>query len=450
MASIRLLERLLNDAVMGFLALLGFGVALAPFAFDIDARTATAFDAIEWTVVVAFILEFAVGLIAAPDRSLWIRSPWRVVDLVCILGAVASLLPAVTSAAGSSVALRLLRLGRVVAFGTLARTTVADSEQAPDAGPQPVHTRVRVCSPGRDTAMRVASWDQAMEWLARPDDRWFDVTDARRRELEVAAGRLGLPPDLLRAVLDSRSGGRFVSWDGGVAISFWLPTGISGGFPEIRREQVVVFLPKAGILTATLSPFELPGSLVPSTGENPDGRPILQKLLEFGLDLHERSFSRLDHELRVLEQTRLTAGNAEFFANVFRLRRGLSAAVADVGRYATLVQGVAERGKGFSRPDVSKITADLDELSGHFNELKENVQSLMDVHLNVKSYQMNRFMRFLAVVSFLGLIPSVAGGLLGMNVEGSPWTITLPQVAFIVTVAIAFSLYLFAVRGWLR
>jgi hypothetical protein len=37
-----------------------------------------------------------------------------------------------------------------------------------------------------------------------------------------------------------------------------------------------------------------------------------------------------------------------------------------------------------------------------------------------------------------------------MNVEGSPWSITLPQVAFIVSLAIAFSLYLFAVRGWLR
>jgi Mg2+ and Co2+ transporter CorA len=74
----------------------------------------------------------------------------------------------------------------------------------------------------------------------------------------------------------------------------------------------------------------------------------------------------------------------------------------------------------------------------------------LDLHLNVKSFQMNQFMRFLAVVSFLGLIPSIAGGLLGMNVEGSPWSITLPQVAFIVSLAIAFSLYLFAVRGWLR
>lgn len=449
MTSIRVLERLLDEAVMGFLAIVGFAAALAPFAFGIDTRTAIAFDVIQWTVLVAFILEFTVGFIAAPDRSRWIRNPWRIVDLVCILGGSASLLPGVTKAAGGSVALRLLRLGRVVAFGTMVGTTVEDAERAPDAGPQPVPTRVRVFSPGRDQVMGMTSWDEALDWLTRPDDRWFDVTGARRGHMELAAGRLGLPPDLLRAVLDSRAGGRFVAWDGGVAISVWLPTGISEGFPDIRREQLVIFLPKAGILTATLSAFELPGSLVPSQDTHADGRPILGRLLEFGLELHARAFSRLDLELRVLDQTRLTAGNAEFFTKVFRLRRGLAAAVADVGRYSTLVRSVAERAKG-AGPDVSRITADLDELTGHFNELKEKVQSLMDLHLNVKSYEVNRFMRFLAVVSFLGLIPSVAGGLLGMNVEGSPWSITLPQVAFIVTVAIAFSLYLFAIRGWLR
>lgn len=56
----------------------------------------------------------------------------------------------------------------------------------------------------------------------------------------------------------------------------------------------------------------------------------------------------------------------------------------------------------------------------------------------------------LAIVSFLGLIPSVAGGLLGMNVAGNPWSVTLGQVAFGVAMGRAVALYVFAVKGWLK
>ena len=60
------------------------------------------------------------------------------------------------------------------------------------------------------------------------------------------------------------------------------------------------------------------------------------------------------------------------------------------------------------------------------------------------------FLKLLAVVSFLGLIPSVVGGLLGMNVDGNPWSVTLGQVSFGVAMAMAVSLYVFAVKGWLK
>ncbi len=63
---------------------------------------------------------------------------------------------------------------------------------------------------------------------------------------------------------------------------------------------------------------------------------------------------------------------------------------------------------------------------------------------------MNTFLKVLAVVSFLGLIPSVVGGLLGMNVAGNPWPVTLGQVAFGVAMGMATALYVFAVKGWLK
>ena len=47
------------------------------------------------------------------------------------------------------------------------------------------------------------------------------------------------------------------------------------------------------------------------------------------------------------------------------------------------------------------------------SETKETVQTLIELHINLKSFEMNGLLKLLAVVSFLGLIPSVVGGLLG-------------------------------------
>ena len=82
--------------------------------------------------------------------------------------------------------------------------------------------------------------------------------------------------------------------------------------------------------------------------------------------------------------------------------------------------------------------------------MKEDLKTRIELHINMKSFEMNTFLKLLAVVSFMGLIPSVVGGLLGMNVAGNPWSVTLGQVAFGVAMGMATSLYVFAVKGWLR
>ena len=85
-----------------------------------------------------------------------------------------------------------------------------------------------------------------------------------------------------------------------------------------------------------------------------------------------------------------------------------------------------------------------------FYELADAAETLIELHVNFKSFEMNAFLKLLAIVSFLGLIPSVAGGLLGMNVAGNPWPVTLGQVAFGVAMGMATALYVFAVKGWLK
>jgi hypothetical protein len=65
------------------------------------------------------------------------------------------------------------------------------------------------------------------------------------------------------------------------------------------------------------------------------------------------------------------------------------------------------------------------------------------MHLNTALFQMNRFMHLGAVVTVLAAIPATAGGLLGMNILGNPWPVTLGHPTFAVVPALLTVLCLF-------
>ncbi|MGH9204021.1 MAG: CorA family divalent cation transporter [Vicinamibacterales bacterium] len=139
-----------------------------------------------------------------------------------------------------------------------------------------------------------------------------------------------------------------------------------------------------------------------------------------------------------------------------RYSRDCRSATADLWRLKQIVRRLADRKVPLTGGDakndafLDNMFNSIDGLHEKFVELKESLKSLMELHMNVTSFEMNKFMKLLAIVGFLGLIPSVAGGLLGMNVAGNPWPVTLGQVAFGIAMGMAISLYVFAIKGWLR
>jgi Mg2+ and Co2+ transporter CorA len=102
------------------------------------------------------------------------------------------------------------------------------------------------------------------------------------------------------------------------------------------------------------------------------------------------------------------------------------------------------------KSQIANLTEDVEYLYETVVNIREGVLSVIELHLNVVSFEMNRVMRVLAVVSVLGLIPGVVGGMFGMNLIDNPWKFTLPQVAFFVVFSMISCLYFFFVKGWLR
>lgn len=180
---------------------------------------------------------------------------------------------------------------------------------------------------------------------------------------------------------------------------------------------------------------------------------IVCAILGFVLQRNQSLALRFGEESRRLETLE---GGAAFLRETFRLRREISTAALDLWHVRSIVRALAAGdtklcGATLEREeDLDDLLAEAESLYRTLDQNKEDLKSLIELHIHVKSFEMNAFLRLLAGVSFMGLIPSVASGLLGMEVLGNPWPVTLGQVAFGVAMGMAAALYVFAVKGWLR
>lgn len=180
------LTLLFSEGVIGFLGLVAMAVALGPMVFDVAARWHRPLYFVEWMLIAVFAADLARRGLRARDRARWIRSPWRLVDVVVVTGPLLALLPQVADVAGASPSLRLLRLFRAVAFGTRARANALRTQRRPDPASRGVPPTLTVLNAdGRPAPVR-SDWDSFLDWTRAPESSWFHAANLdsdRFREL---------------------------------------------------------------------------------------------------------------------------------------------------------------------------------------------------------------------------------------------------------------------------
>jgi Mg2+ and Co2+ transporter CorA len=451
------LARVFNDAVMGFLALAAIATALGPMVFDVSPPIERVLTFVEWAIVVAFALELYVQHAIARDRRAWWRSPWRIVDVVTVLGPVVALLPQVSDLARGSLMLRFLRVGRAVAFGTRAGSiAVREPRAAAHAryGAIPTVTVIRADGPSPPAP---SDWARCLHWPTEPGGAWFHARDASGDQIRELFTTVGTTGEDLTSLMREEAPARFRSGDNHATLVLQIPNVSDPTVRAVRRDRVIAIVTERSIVTATTGSIDL-HALVDLAGRAPlpalsFPATVVCALLEFAYQQNVEVSERFDDEIHRLQASE--AGGV-FLHETFRLRQEISAATLDLWHLKAIIRMLAE-GKATLRgvdlenaPFLDELQTEIDSLYQTVDKNKEEVQTIIEFHINIKSFEMNSFLKLLAVVSFLGLIPSVVGGLLGMNVIGNPWPFTLEQVAFVVVMAMATALYVFAVKGWLR
>ncbi len=84
------------------------------------------------------------------------------------------------------------------------------------------------------------------------------------------------------------------------------------------------------------------------------------------------------------------------------------------------------------------------------DDLVESLHSNIDLYINHESFETNRVLKILAVITSIAVIPAAVGGLLGMNILGEPFQAHLWEIAFPIVLTASFAIYAFVKLGWLK
>ena len=449
---------ILGEVFLGFLAIVAAVLTLIPLFFKIPARLHALLEGGQWSIVFLFAVEYGISLVSASSKKRFILNPWRLIDAATIVIPLMTLLPGSSRFLLSAPGLRLMRLARVVTLGARASGVTVREEREPVPSQKPAPVQVRMLPSTGETAPRIATWEELVQWSKQPGAQWYSVANVDQHNLAELAKATGISHDFIAAHLLGTSFPHIEATDRYVSLFVWLPEKSPSG--KIERNGLLLLASDKSVLTFCRRPAHLMEKIAGATRRDlaPLSFPVrmICQVLEAVLDSHEALVGQFEQDLRILEELPVRESRQRFFEDTFRLKKNLSSTQADLWRlrgvFKELMQSrVKLPGDGANEvPFLRDLSETADYLYETVHNIRQGVLSLIELHMNVVSFEMSRVMRVLAVVSVLGLIPAVVGGLLGMNLADNPWPFTLPQVTFAVCTAMVTCLYFFIVKGWLR
>ncbi len=459
---LQLLAVLLSESFLGFLAIVALGLTLFPILFEVKPTVSAAIDTLQWIIIGWFAVEFVVAWASARAKGAFLRSPWRWLDLATILVPVASLWPSMSHTLLSSPVLRLVRLIRLVTLGVrvsgvAVRHHARVKSEAVAAGP----AKVTLMADAPAFSPAPATLAELLAWMRSPGRDWYHVASPTRAELTEMNTAAHLPAGFLENHLLATNYPHVAATRSLVAMFFWLPEVDAAGVVE--RHGVLFVASPESLLSLSRRSTRVVERITAPAGDGaeeeaakmPFAARMLSLVLAQAIHQNEVLVGRFEHELRGLEDVPIRDSSPAFFERTFRVKKELSATQADLWRFKGILADFAEgrvlplKAEG-DREVFRRLAANAEYLYETVVNIRDEVLSVMELHLNIVSFDMNRVMRVLAVVSVLGLVPAVIGGLFGMNLIDNPWPFTLPQVAFAICFAMLLGLYLFFVKGWLR
>jgi Mg2+ and Co2+ transporter CorA len=459
-----------SERLMIGLSLILIPVIIAPLLFRLPAPVIITFNTVDLVILFVFIIEYALKLALAEDKREFFFDPWHILDLFIILVPSVGLFAGVGYAQGRFLRmLRPLRLTRAASLGGRAsnrRLSLAsvNPEQSPPEGP----LKARFMQLDKDGKESVSSnWMPAdLHTLNRKDgeyDLWYDITSVSESDIPELSKLFGPASYLIKIKMNQRAYPQ-AERVGKLNIIFTK-------IPELTKDPLddrKMYLNWNGLLYAddgrrvtTISRNEIPSMTRVPKVAHAEGFSLTPPIIAYtimrdSLNVVESLIMAAEEELMALESLSLTKFPSRFLTAVFRMKKEIGIIISwliHLKEVLNQIENQAVTLHGWGEEDDKRFKSLLDRcgyLYDAASNCNDNLADLIDFYINSTSFQMNRVMKVLAVMTALTIFPVVVGGLLGTNIIGNPWDITLAHLVTLVVFSMLATGWVYYKLGWLR
>ncbi len=307
-------------------------------------------------------------------------------------------------------------------------------------------------------------FDRLNDFLNTPVQNWLDITCVCAEDYHDLSRILGVPRMLLESRFSNESYPRIDYFEHYSLIFTRVADGdVSiGGSGQIfpNRSDLLVICHGNDIITISKSQANMFHQILERARrtynpEDPLAVSILYIILKYMIERDKCLLIEIERQLIHFENTPLNKRPSNFLEITFGLRKEINQLVPALLHLKEIISEVTSKSvplEGFSEVHEKKFQLLMDEVSYVYETAffaRDSLIYLVDLYMNVMSYETNKVMRIIAVITSLGIIPAVFG-LLGSNIAGNPWDIQLWQVFTILGVLMSVMGIIFYKLGWLK
>ncbi len=445
---------------------------IIPVLFGVSPRMQSIFDYAIYIIVAAFVAEYVLKLYVAKSRISFVTDLWHIVDLLIIILATLDLLnlgPDLIAEHGKLA----IAIYPFLAFALASRTIERAMPLHPSDDAERLKSRLQIATLDRKGHInRPLNGESSCEIIPKGDALWVHFQDVQSLDLEYIEKVTSVPLDLLESKLIRGSLPRidFVKgipsiflWDskvkpadhtGGTSIHIDIDTfniDTNGILLAYVDDNIITFGTGKSDLFDKISSHELPNE------EEAFRAGILFAILRQKIEDYGEIIRTIEGKAIQFEEMPVNRSSPKFLEETFYFKKELQKTISNLWHFNSVVHHILDN-KNLVFPELSEIQSHkLDSLYAESEYLYETAQntrdsliSLIELHINTVSYDMNRVMKVIAVITCLALIPSIIGGLLGVNLTDSPYPLRITEVFFLVFFLMLIGVYIFYKMDWLK
>lgn len=463
-----MVDAVFSDKFMIFLSLLLIPLIILPFIFQLSDEVLFFFEICDWIIIILFVTEYTLKLYTAQNRWSHFKSAWHIVDLIIIILPFIQYLPLFSGmiTGSPSLLIRLLRIPRALAVGGRAIASRRTNEIAQKIE-TPQHPTI-IQQVGLD--LKVSSnltWTDFKTHLTNPETyEWIDLNYVSDEGFTQLSNSLGIPEphfksDLVDDIyphIDNVQKTSFIFVQSG---KIHYPAENEANYLTIARSGMIVICYGKKIITVSRRKTDLVDEVLKTLQQQDKVKefvvPVLYAILEHILNDYRTVLSEMEIELMQISNTHRSKLPKDFLERIYHIDKEVSRLVSNLVHFKDMLTIITSKKvalDGFDEPSEEEAFHVLQDSAGYLSEIAhdliENLRSNIDLYINQTSFEANKILKILAVITALSVIPTAVSGLLGTNMVDVPYGASLWQLSFVIGVCVSFIAYTFVKLGWLK